>query len=91
MRYHWVRDRVKDGIFKLVWAPGTASISDFLTKIHSPARCIFMRQFYYRPTALLLSNLKVHSLPDRRFLSELSQLNVARSVRLNPHFIRNIQ
>ena len=35
MRYHWVRDRVKDSIFKLVWTPGRASISDFFTKIHS--------------------------------------------------------
>ena len=32
MRYHWIRDRVSDGEFKVYWATGKNNLADFFTK-----------------------------------------------------------
>jgi hypothetical protein len=32
IRFHWIRDRVKQGQFKLAYVPGTENIADFFTK-----------------------------------------------------------
>jgi hypothetical protein len=32
IRFHWIRDRVKQGHFKLAYVPGTENIADFFTK-----------------------------------------------------------
>jgi hypothetical protein len=32
MRYHWVRDRVSQGQFKIAWSPGKNNLADFFTK-----------------------------------------------------------
>jgi hypothetical protein len=51
MRFHWVRDRVRQGHFTVTWQPGNRNLADFFTKplavylhkqlkqlyIHSPA------------------------------------------------------
>jgi hypothetical protein len=36
MRFYWVRDRVKQGHFKVFWAPGTTNLADYFTKHHPP-------------------------------------------------------
>jgi hypothetical protein len=32
MRYHWIRDRIKQGHFKVIWQKGSTNIADFFTK-----------------------------------------------------------
>jgi hypothetical protein len=32
MRYHWIRDRVRQGEFKIVWRAGKTNLADFFTK-----------------------------------------------------------
>ena len=32
MRFHWIRDRVKDGHFDIIWIEGGENIADFFTK-----------------------------------------------------------
>jgi hypothetical protein len=32
MRFHWIRDRIKQGQFRVLWAPGKSNIADFFTK-----------------------------------------------------------
>lgn len=32
MRYHWVRDRIRQGIFNVYWRKGTDNLADFFTK-----------------------------------------------------------
>jgi hypothetical protein len=32
MRFHWIRDRVKEGHFDLIWMSGQDNIADFFTK-----------------------------------------------------------
>ena len=32
MRYHWVRDRVRQGHFDIFWVPGDSNIADYFTK-----------------------------------------------------------
>lgn len=34
MRYHWIRDQVKLGVFKVTWRPGKFNLADFFTKAH---------------------------------------------------------
>jgi hypothetical protein len=34
VRYHWLRDRVVQGHFKMVWRPGLHNLADFLSKAH---------------------------------------------------------
>ena len=40
MRYHWVRDRVKLGDFKLIWRSNQFSLADYLTKCHAARHCL---------------------------------------------------
>jgi hypothetical protein len=37
MRFYWLCDRVKQGQFKIFWAPGSVNLANFYTKHHSPA------------------------------------------------------
>ena len=32
MRFHWIRDRIKQNQFSVSWIPGTANLADFFTK-----------------------------------------------------------
>ena len=32
MNFHWIRDRVRDGQFSIVWKPGNTNVADFFTK-----------------------------------------------------------
>ena len=33
MRYHWIRDRVRQGVFKVIWSKGAENDADFFTKL----------------------------------------------------------
>ena len=46
MRYYWVRDRIGQKQFKVIWGPGIESLADYFTKHHSPAHHKRMRKVY---------------------------------------------
>ena len=46
MNYYWVRDRIQDGQFKLIWKKGAENLADYFTKKHSPAHHKRMRSVY---------------------------------------------
>ena len=46
MRFHWVKDRVRQGQFIVRWAPGDKNYADFFTKLHPVKHHRLLRQFY---------------------------------------------
>jgi hypothetical protein len=38
MRYHWIRDRVRQKVFDVIWAEGKGNDADFFTKLQPSAR-----------------------------------------------------
>jgi hypothetical protein len=46
MRFHWIKDRVKQGQFNVYWGPGFQNLADYFTKHHSPAHHKRMRDVY---------------------------------------------
>ncbi len=46
MRYHWIRDQVKLGIFKVTWKAGKLNLADFFTKAHPVKHHIQIRWKY---------------------------------------------
>jgi hypothetical protein len=51
MRFYWINDRVKQGQFKVGWAPGDTHVGDYFTKHHSPAHNKRMRPYYLHSDA----------------------------------------
>ena len=52
MRFYWIKDRQKQGQFRLYWASGSKNRGDYFTKHHSPAHHRIMRPYYmHTPTA----------------------------------------
>jgi hypothetical protein len=47
-RYHWLKDRLRLGEFRLVWAPGSTNLADFFTKVHPGHHVRAMRPVYVR-------------------------------------------
>ena len=59
MRFYWVRDRAKQGHFKVFWAPGKTNLANYFTKHHPPRNHQRFRLVYLHPpksTTTLLSN-----------------------------------
>jgi hypothetical protein len=48
MRFHWIRDRVRQGQFIITWSPGVTNLADFFTKNLSTKQFQFMRLFFVR-------------------------------------------
>lgn len=46
MRFHWVRDRVRQGQFVVYWRPGPDNLADYFTKEHPIRHFRSMRQFF---------------------------------------------
>ena len=46
MRYHWLRDRIKQGQFKVHWAPAADNLADYHSKHHLPAHHRKCRPIY---------------------------------------------
>jgi hypothetical protein len=51
MRYHWVRDRVQQGDYKVLWLEGKRNLADYFTKAHAPAHHRSMRSTYLVETS----------------------------------------
>ena len=45
-RYNWLKDRLRIGDFRLVWAPGAHNLADYFTKSHPSHRVRAMRPIY---------------------------------------------
>ena len=48
MRYHWIRDRVKLGQFKVIWRKGTYNLADYFTKPISAKDTKALRPYYVK-------------------------------------------
>ena len=46
MRFHWIRDRVRQGHFTVNWQPGATNLADFFTKAHSVDHHKKVRSWY---------------------------------------------
>ena len=46
MRFHWIRDRIKQGHFRIFWKRGVDNLADYFTKEHPVRHCRNMRQFF---------------------------------------------
>jgi hypothetical protein len=46
MRFHWIRDRIRQGHFRVYWKPGTDNLADFFTKDHPIKHQRAMRHFF---------------------------------------------
>ena len=46
MNYYWVRDRIAQKQFNLIWKKGEENLADYFTKHHSPAHHKRMRPIY---------------------------------------------
>ena len=46
MRFYWIRDRVKEGQFRVHWKPGKKNLADYHTKHHPPSHHIKERPTY---------------------------------------------
>jgi hypothetical protein len=45
-RFYWIKDRVKQGQFKIYWGPGFQNLVDYFTKHHSSAHHKRIRNIY---------------------------------------------
>jgi hypothetical protein len=64
MRFHWIRDRVRQGHFCVTWRPGNVNLADLFTKDHPTSHFLALRPFYVTD-----AHLSPHSV--RRFLRDL--------------------
>jgi len=46
MRYHWIRDRVRQGIFKVFWSQGPGNIADYFTKLQPTKRQLIFESIF---------------------------------------------
>ncbi|WP_281640541.1 Ty1/Copia family ribonuclease HI [Aurantimicrobium minutum] len=46
MRFYWIKDRVKQGHFRIYWKPGDTNLADYFTKHHPPSHHQQMRYTY---------------------------------------------
>lgn len=54
MRFYWVRDRVRQGQFRIHWKPGQDNLADYFTKHHPASHHRSMRPIYLHTTNLAL-------------------------------------
>jgi len=48
MRFHWVRDRVRQEQFQVLWRKGSENLADYFTKNHPPAHYRMLRDVLVR-------------------------------------------
>ena len=56
MRFYWVKDRVKQGQFKIYWEPGRNNKADYFTKHHMPAHHKKVRHKYLNIALTLINS-----------------------------------
>jgi hypothetical protein len=68
MRFHWIRDRVRQGHFQVTWRPGNVNLADLFTKDHPTSHFLALRPFYVTDSD---DTVSTSSAITRRFLHEL--------------------
>ena len=51
MRFHWLRDRVEQQHFEVIWREGKNNIADYFTKIHPTSHFKNMRNLFVHGAA----------------------------------------
>ena len=64
MRFYWIKDRVHQGQFRVVWARGDSNLADYFTKHHPPSHHISIRDTYIYTHAVRKGVLN----PDARLM-----------------------
>ena len=60
MCFYWIRDRTRQGQFKIYWGPGSTNHGDYHTKHHPPSHHLLIRPpFLHNEPHVQLSNLFV--------------------------------
>jgi hypothetical protein len=72
MRYHWIRDRVKQGQYQVIWQPGGTNLADYFTKIHPAHHYESMRSIY----------VNSHDSPDWSSISSKSHKKYIQTARV---------
>jgi hypothetical protein len=55
MRYHWIRDQVRQEKFKVKWEQGANNLADYFTKAHPVHHYVSMRRMYvHTPKPLVI-------------------------------------
>jgi hypothetical protein len=63
MRFHWIRDRVRQGQFEVIWKPGHQNLADYFTKVHPVQHFLAMRRFFIHTPGQRLTRLTLNDLP----------------------------
>jgi len=61
MRYWWMKDRISQGHFNLIWAPGKLNLADYFTKHHPPWHHRKMRYKYLQKLNIAHSTMRTVS------------------------------
>ena len=72
MRYHWIRDRVNDKEFNIIWQPGNESSADLNTKKQPAAQMLKMRHRFVRDSGPAFTNSKVRRDTKHKSLTNIS-------------------
>ena len=57
MRFHWIRDRVRQGQFLIYWGPGDENYADYVSKHHSPGHHTTMRPKFFVNRVMCTNNV----------------------------------
>ena len=71
MRYHWIRDQVKQNKLQVVWEKGATNLADYFTKAYSSKHTTAIRHIYVY-TSLL--STQVQSNTERKVAKQLIYL-----------------
>jgi hypothetical protein len=59
MRFYWVKDRIKQNQFQLIWRKGSTNMADYFTKHHPPWHHKQMRyQYLHRALTTILVRIQ---------------------------------
>jgi len=61
VQFHWIRDRVSQRHFDIVWEPGITNLADLLTKAHTVKHHKQVRLLYINDTTHPLTNEESHN------------------------------
>ena len=61
MRFYWIKDRIRQGQFRVHWKPGTDNKADYHTKHHPPSHHKQVRPTYLHVAALVALLAKSHT------------------------------
>jgi hypothetical protein len=73
MRFYWIKDRVKQGQFKIYWGQGFQNLADYFTKHHSPAHHKRIRNVYIHADERTINRKGIQDSALRRCVNTLGK------------------